>query len=847
MKNAMAKFGKKLFFIVMIISILTHVIPINGGTLVRAASERFGDYDFDRGSGTITKYYGAGGNIIIPEQIDGAAVVTIGRNAFYNAALTSVTLPESIDKIDFNAFESCKELTEVISHNGEASWTTAAFYGCNNLTRIIFADGVTNISRSINLSDTHIDGITEVVLPDTLKNIGDRMFAGCNKITEITVPDGVETLGENAFYNCDTLRMVTIPGSVTSIGRNIFNEQGKKTVVIRAEPDTYAETYALENGLRLESMSSENKEEPAVNVPQIPIPAGSAAAVRVTDETASDITDKVTVTWYDANGNFVKRGNVLTGVSPGTEVFYQVDPGITLGTKYYAIPRKNYTNVSEENVIIETLSPIPQITVTGKIVDGENGEPVEHASVCLSQTVNGKYENKSIVYTGAGGNFTALMREENITIRIFAAGYAEKSLSLKEFGGGAASMEITVDKATPAYIAPEMNIRYAAEEGAGASEPFTEINDVRFTVKDRRSGELIPDFHVLYPDNILSVPAEHSQYSVTAQSRNGIFSEKTAYVTIDGSLKGSARFEFTQRGMFKVTYASSENTENVLLIYDDGKSSLPLIKAYEYTEGTVTTDPLPDGGYLLVSMGKDLLYNSIQTFHELQKTALKPGTDYVCTGANLREGYITNIDAGNIPAFDAQKFIYTDPSSYFTINKTMAAVGDYITVQAKIILLPEYRDGAGDIELFIPTPENCAYLPYSAVVGSEFVNVREMTDGLYLPVSNSGDVIRLCFTADNAGTYALGGMAKFSYDGENYSQPLGAVYFTAENLSFNAPRDRQKRSPTGTGAYEQNCRTAAHTPITVYTPRYITPTEQRRSPTTKEIPSGMTTTASDSS
>jgi RHS repeat-associated protein len=1082
MKKIILKFGKKLFFIAMIICILTNVIPINGGTLVRAASERFGDYDFDRSDGTITKYYGDGGNVIIPERIDDAAVVTIGRNAFYKAALTSVTLPESIAKIDFNAFDSCKELTEVISHNGnaswagnafrncdnltkiifadgvtnvneslnlmsianltevalpktlknigadafrncrklskavlpdgleaignaafrycealteiflpnsvaaigeeafagsglksimipediitinngvfsrcanltevvlndklthiksfafsytalmsvelpksvvkiddtaftsckdltevishngEAAWTTGAFFGCNDLTRVIFAEGVANISKSINLSDTHIDGIVEIVLPNTLKNIGDRMFSGCNKITEIVVPDGVETIGENAFYTCDSLRIVTIPGSVTSIGKNIFNEQGKRNVVIRAMPDTYAETYALENGLRLESMLSENMaslrvtlpeptksgqyagtkinavnkstglaiataavysrggltytigwldksetykvehitafgrvlselddvtltgeitdivlialppdeesgveptEEPTDAVPQIPIPAGPAVTVRVMDEAASDITNKVLVTWYDANGNFLKRGNILTGVSPGTEVFYQVDPGIILGTKYYAVPRKSYTNVSEGDVIIETLSLIPQIVITGKIVDGENGKPVEHASVCLSQTVNGKYENKSIVYTDAGGNFTAFMREERVTVRIFAAGYSEKALSLKEFIGGAAFGEIPVDKAKPASVVPEMNMRYATEEGAGTSEPFTEINDVGFTVKDQRSGEFITDFHVLYPDNILNVPAEYNQYSITAQSRNGIFSEKTAYVTIDGNLKGRARFDFTQRGMFSVTYASSENTENVLLIYDDGKSSLPLIKTYEYTGGTVITDPLPDGGYRLVSMGKDLQYNSIQTFHELQKTALKSGTDYVYTGAAVREGYITNIDAGNIPAFDSQKFIYTDSASYINISKSTVAVGQYITVQAKIILLPEYQSGAdNNIELFIPITENCSYLAYSAVAGSDFANVREMPDGLYVSVSNPGEAIRLCFAADDAGTYALGGMVKFSYDGENYSQPLGAVYFTAENLSFNVPQVTSQTEITAGG------------------------------------------------
>ena len=63
---------------------------------------------------TIEGYTGPGGDITIPDTIDGKPVKIIGTMAFRDCTtLTSVTIPDSVTIIDFNAFENCTNLRSV--------------------------------------------------------------------------------------------------------------------------------------------------------------------------------------------------------------------------------------------------------------------------------------------------------------------------------------------------------------------------------------------------------------------------------------------------------------------------------------------------------------------------------------------------------------------------------------------------------------------------------------------------------------------------------------------------------------------------------------------------------------
>src|ERR1017187_1999006 len=67
---------------------------------------------------TITNYSGPGGDVTIPNRINGLPVTSIGDFAFSGvSSLTSVTIPNSVTSIGYRAFEDCTSLTSVAIPN----------------------------------------------------------------------------------------------------------------------------------------------------------------------------------------------------------------------------------------------------------------------------------------------------------------------------------------------------------------------------------------------------------------------------------------------------------------------------------------------------------------------------------------------------------------------------------------------------------------------------------------------------------------------------------------------------------------------------------------------------------
>lgn len=127
----------------------------------------------------------------------GSSVTNIMCYAFWGATnLTSLTIPENVEYVELNAFKGLTALTDVYWNAVECTTNIDSSLGTMNGTvnnRIFY--GCTNLSN--------------VVFGDRVKVIPEALFRGCEAITEITIPSSVTSIGYAAFYTCTNLASVT--------------------------------------------------------------------------------------------------------------------------------------------------------------------------------------------------------------------------------------------------------------------------------------------------------------------------------------------------------------------------------------------------------------------------------------------------------------------------------------------------------------------------------------------------------------------------------------------------------------------------------------------------------------
>lgn len=92
--------------------------------------------------------------------------------------------------------------------------------------------GIADVNVFGSIKIFYSKGITNVVLPDGIKTIGENAFKG-NDLTTVTLPNGLEKISESAFSGNDfAFKEIDIPNSVTYIGQYAFSMNGVDSIVL---------------------------------------------------------------------------------------------------------------------------------------------------------------------------------------------------------------------------------------------------------------------------------------------------------------------------------------------------------------------------------------------------------------------------------------------------------------------------------------------------------------------------------------------------------------------------------------------------------------------------------------
>ena len=167
-------------------------------------------YNILDGQKIITDYgISAKGHLVIPNEIEGLPVTSIGDEAFYGcSSLTSITIPNSVTSIGDEALCGCKSLTSITVTSGNELY--------QSLDGVVFSKDLKELLICPAGKSGHY------TIPKGVTSIGDWAFSTCSRLTSITIPDSVTSIGKNAFRWCSRLTSITIPNSVTSIGDEAF-------------------------------------------------------------------------------------------------------------------------------------------------------------------------------------------------------------------------------------------------------------------------------------------------------------------------------------------------------------------------------------------------------------------------------------------------------------------------------------------------------------------------------------------------------------------------------------------------------------------------------------------------
>jgi len=209
-------------------------------------------------------------SIIIP-----ANVYRIASGAFFGCtSLKTVTLSEGLEYIEYNAFQNCTALESVTFPASLKEIKSMAFSGCTSLRHLAIsannptftAEGNCLILKSerklvLGCSGSKIPkdivtvgefafygaGLTELLLPDSLRVIENQAFAENPELTALDLGNSLESLGNLAFSGCDLLNNVYLPASLTEIGVTPFRNCKAMTRLTVSEnnPAYYAKTLCL--------------------------------------------------------------------------------------------------------------------------------------------------------------------------------------------------------------------------------------------------------------------------------------------------------------------------------------------------------------------------------------------------------------------------------------------------------------------------------------------------------------------------------------------------------------------------------------------------------------------------
>jgi len=182
------------------------------------------------------------------------------KYCFANTGFSKITIAEGFEEFldhdyqdgkpisDYSsAFQGCRNITEIVLPTTLKRIGNSAFAYCTNLKKVVFGDKLIALDAHV-FNDTALEA---VILPQGLKKIGEKDFWNCNKLHSVYIPESVTEFGTLVFaWNRTTevpTRSYTIYCQSDAV-RERIDETDAKALSNRDFQTKWYAAYAVTNG-----------------------------------------------------------------------------------------------------------------------------------------------------------------------------------------------------------------------------------------------------------------------------------------------------------------------------------------------------------------------------------------------------------------------------------------------------------------------------------------------------------------------------------------------------------------------------------------------------------------------
>ena len=146
--------------------------------------------------------------VVIPE-----GVVSLGDYCFNgDTNLKEVVFPDSLKEFGMGCFKGCTALPDNFPLPQNLTTTGSGTFSECKFNIMTIPDGWTSIPANL----LEGSGIKSVIIPETVKAIGESAFSNCRALESVDLKN-IDVIGAKAFSYCESLKSVNLSGTISKI------------------------------------------------------------------------------------------------------------------------------------------------------------------------------------------------------------------------------------------------------------------------------------------------------------------------------------------------------------------------------------------------------------------------------------------------------------------------------------------------------------------------------------------------------------------------------------------------------------------------------------------------------